>query len=121
MADDHAAHTHKVGRGGEVTLAILGGVFGIIGGLIAVAVGGAQGAVGDTSMNVGGLGWGAVGFSALAIVASFFAGSRSKLAGWMLVVSAVGGLICISFFYILPFILLLIAGLMCLLRGRKAA
>ncbi len=110
----------KVGRAGEITLAILGGVFGIIGGLFAVGVGGLQQTgSGATQMNVGGLGWSAIAFSALAIVAAFFVRSRSKLAGWLLIISAVGGLISISFFYILPFILLLIAGLMSLLRGRK--
>lgn len=41
-------------------------------------------------MNVGGLGW-----------------------------AAIGGLISVSIFFLLPFLLFLIAGLMCLLRGRK--
>lgn len=118
---DTTIQQQRVGRAGEMVLAILGGVCGIIGGLLAVGLGGAQDAVGDQSMNVGSLGWAAIGFSTLAIVAAFFASSRSKLAGWMLIVSAVGGLISISFFYILSFILILIAGLMCLLRGRKKA
>lgn len=112
MTNGEAVPARRVGRAGEMTLAILGGVFGIIGGIIAVGVGGAQHAVGDQSMNVGGLGWAAVGFSTLAIVAAFFASSRSKLAGWMLLIAAIGGLISVSFFYILPFILLAIAGLM---------
>ncbi len=102
-----------------MVLAILGGVFGIIGGLFAIGVGGVQGAVGDQSMNVGSLGWAAIGFSTLAVIAAFFADSRSKLTGWLLIIAAFGGLISISFFYILPFILIIIAGLMCLLRGRQ--
>lgn len=110
----------QVSRAGETVLTILGGVFGIIGGLMAVIIGGAQTALEDQSMNVGVLGWAAIGFSALALVALFFISSRTKLAGWLILLSAVGGLVSISFFYVLPFILLLIAGLMCLLRGRKA-
>lgn len=121
MATKEVTQAHKVGRAGEITLAILGGVFGLFGGLFALGVGGLQqtgsGAAGGTDITV--LGWSAIGFSALALVAAVLVSSRSKLAGWLLLVSAIGGLIAISFFYILPFILLLIAGLMCLLRGRK--
>ena len=109
----------KVGRVGEMVLAIIGGVFGIIAGVFGLFVGGIQSAVHSGGSNVAINGGFAIGFSALAIVAAFFVWSKSKLAGWMLVVSAIGGLISVSAYYILPFILLIIAGLMCLLRGRK--
>ncbi|MDP9212107.1 MAG: DUF4064 domain-containing protein [bacterium] len=115
------AQTARIGRGGEIALAIIGGVFGLGGALFAITVGAV-----DESLNaetatstatVGG--WAAMGFSALAIVSAFFVKSRAKVAGWLLLVSAIGGLVSISFFYIIPFILLLIAGLMALLRGRR--
>jgi hypothetical protein len=109
----------SVSRVGEMVLTIIGGIFGIIGGTIALAVGGVQSAVHSGGTNVAINGGVAIGFSALALVAAFFVSSKSKLAGWLLLASAIAGLIAISFFYILPFILLLIAGLMCLLRGRK--
>ena len=110
----------KLGRVGEVTLSILGGVFGVLGGLFAVMFGGVQSAVGGAanSSNVGVNGWFAILFATLALVAIFYISSKPKVAGWMLVVSAIGGLISISFFYVLSFILLLIAGIMCLTRGR---
>ncbi len=113
--------SQPVSRVGEMVLAIVGGIFGIIGGIIALAVGGVQSATHTSGTNVAVNGGVAIAFSALALVAAFFVVSRSKLAGWLLLISAVGGLIAISAFYILPFILLLIAGLMCLLRGRKQA
>jgi hypothetical protein len=118
-ANGSVAAQQKVSRTGEMVLAILGGVFGIIGGIIALGVGGVQSAVHSGGSNVAINGGVAIAFSALAIIAAFFVSSKSKLAGWFLVVAAIGGLIAISAFYILPFILLLIAGLMCLLRGRK--
>jgi hypothetical protein len=113
--------SEKVGRVGEMVLAIIGGIFGIIGGIIALAVGGAQHAVHAGGTNVAINGSIAIAFSALALVAAFFVSSKSKLAGWLLLISAVGGTIAVSAFFILPCILLLIAGLMCLLRDRSKA
>lgn len=114
------AKQQPVSRTGEMVLAILGGVFGIFGGLFAVFIGSLQTVGEGEGMNVGILGWSAIAFSVLAIVSAFYANSRAKLAGWLLVVAAIGGLVSISFFFILPFILIIIAGLMCLLRGRQA-
>lgn len=110
---------NKIGRGGEIALGITGGIFGVLAGLFAVFFGGMQTVVdGASEGNVGGNGWSAILFASLAIVAVFFVSSKPKLAGWMLIVSAVGGLISVSLFYVLPFILLIIAGIMSLTRGR---
>lgn len=118
VADKPAIVSQKVSRVGEMVLAITGGIFGIIFGIVALGVGGLQSAVHSGGTNVAINGGVSILFSALALVAAFFVSSKSKLAGWLLIISAVGGVISISAFYILPFILLLIAGLMCLFRGR---
>jgi hypothetical protein len=118
---NNTVSTHQsVSRVGEMVLAIIGGIFGLIGGISALAIGGMATALksdGGAGVTIGG--GSAIAFSALALVAAFFVSSKSKLAGWLLLAGAFGGIISISAFYILPFILLLIAGLMCLLRGRK--
>jgi uncharacterized membrane protein YbhN (UPF0104 family) len=121
MTESHS-HTQKVGRGGEITLAIIGGVFGLGGAVFAMMVGAVDESVNAevTTSSASIAGWAALGFSALALISTFFVKSKTKLAGWLLLIAAVGGLISISLFYVLPFILLLIAGLMCLLRGRKS-
>lgn len=103
-------------RGAEIALTISGGIFGIIGALFALAVGGIQSAVGDSSGNISNHGWFALLFSTLALVSLYYMSKNPKLAGKLLLVSAFGGLISISFFFVLPFILLLIAGIMCLKR-----
>lgn len=110
----------KVSRVGEMVLAIVGGIFGIIFGIVALGLGGVQSALHASGSNVAINGTIAILFSTLAIVMAFFVSSRPKLAGWLLLLAAVGGLVSISAFYILSFILILIAGLMSLLRGRKA-
>lgn len=110
-----------VGRGGEITLAIIGGVIGLGAAFFAVTVGAVDESLNaettTSSATVGG--WAAMGFSILAIVSAFFVKSKTKAAGWLLLISAIGGLVAVSLFYIIPFILLLIAALMSLLRGRK--
>lgn len=119
MAEAHV-QTARVGRGGEIALAIIGGIFGLGGALFAVSVGAVDESINaETATSYATVGgWAAMGFSVLAIVSAFFVKSKTKVAGWLLLVSAIGGLVAISFFYIIPFILLLIAGLMSLLRGR---
>lgn len=111
----------KVSRVGEMVLAIIGGIFGLISGIMGLAVGGAQKALGAGGTNVAVNGTVAILFSILALVAAFYVSSKSRMAGWMLVVSAIGGIVAVSAFYILPGILLMIAGLMCLFRGRSRA
>ncbi len=45
--------------------------------------------------------------------------SKAKAAGIMMTIAAIGGFICISVVYLLPGILLLIAGLMGIFRKPK--
>ena len=101
----------------EFTLGLIGGILGFFGALIALVIGGLGGAFGaeGASMIVN-LGWAAMLFSILGIVGASLVKSKTKIGGWLMVVSAVGGGISISFFYLLSFVMLIIAGLMALLK-----
>ncbi len=104
----------------EFVLGLLGGIFGFIGSFIALAVGGLGGAFGaDGASTITSLGWVAILFSILAIIGSVVVKHKSKLGGAFMLIAGIGGLICISAFYILPFILLLIAGLRGLIKKDK--
>ena len=52
----------------------------------------------------------------MAIVGCVVVKSKAKLGGIFLLVSGIGGVICISFYYVLPAVLLIIAGLMALIK-----
>lgn len=121
-----------VSRTGEFVLGLLGGIFGFFGGIAGLLIGGVSDgledagygstAAGQTSgETIVGLGWLAIVLSVVAIVAAAMVRSRPKLSGWLLLIAGVGGLISVSFFYLLPAALLIPAGLMALLRGRKTA
>ena len=104
----------------EFVLGLLGGIFGFIGSFIALAVGGIGGAFGASGAStISGLGWLALLFSILAIVGSVVVKHRPKLGGTFMLIAGIGGLISISMFFILPFVLLLIAGLMGLIRKDR--
>ncbi|MCW9134285.1 DUF4064 domain-containing protein [Bacillus paramycoides] len=105
----------------EFVLGLIGGILGILCALIALFIGGLNSALDSDGANtITALGWGAVILSILGICGSILVKTKAKMGGTMLVISAVGGLICISFFYILPAILLLISGLMGIFRKEKA-
>ena len=104
----------------EFVLGLLGGIFGFFASVFALAVGGIGGAFGASGASaISFLGWFALLFSILAIVGCVVVRHKPKLGGTFLLVSAIGGLISISFFYLLSFVLLLIAGLMGLIRKEK--
>lgn len=101
----------------EFVLGLLGGIFGFFGAIFALFIGGIGGAFGASGAStIVGLGWAAILFSIFGIVGAVFVKSKTKLGGWLMLISAIGGVISISFAYLLSFILLLIAGLMALLK-----
>lgn len=110
-------------RTAEFVLGLIGGIFGIIGGILALTVGGAAAAFGVSGgATVSVLGFIAILLSVLGIVGAAIVRKNSKLGGVFMTIAAVGGVICISAFYILPGILLIIAGLMGLIKkSNKAA
>ncbi len=101
----------------EFVLGLLGGIFGFFGALLALAFGGIGGALGaEGASTVVGLGWVAILFAILAIVGAAIVKSKPKLGGGFMIVSSVGGLVCISFAWAISFVLLLIAGLMAVIK-----
>ncbi|MBZ4666574.1 DUF4064 domain-containing protein [Mahella sp.] len=108
-------------RTAEFVLGLIGGIIGIFSSLIALFVGGV-GTVfeAEGASTVTGLGWAAALFSILAIVGAAIVKGKPKVAGVMLLVAGIGGFISISMFYIIPGILILIAGIMALVRKPSA-
>src|SRR5699024_1345427 len=103
----------------EFVLGLIGGIFGFIGAIMALFVGGVDAAFSDGTSEVTGLGWAAFIFSILAIVGSVVVRSKAKAGGVLLLISAVGGIISISMFYLVPSVLIAIAGLMGVIRKDK--
>lgn len=106
----------KISRTSEFVLGLIGGIFGIISGFMAMMMGGIGKAVGSGSGGLGTLGVWAILFSILGIVGAVTVKSKSKIGGWFMIIAAVGGTISVSMFYILPGILLIIGGLMGLIK-----
>ncbi|KFM95117.1 DUF4064 domain-containing protein [Bacillus clarus] len=106
----------------EFVLGLIGGIFGILGAILALMIGGLGAAFeADGANSIIGLGWAAVALSILGIVGSVMVKSKAKAGGIMMTIAAIGGFICIFVFYLLPGILLLIGGLMGIFRKDKAS
>ena len=106
----------------EFVLGLIGGIFGIIGSLMAMFIGGAATAFGSShGSTITGSAIIALILSILGIIGSVIATNKTTLAGIFLIAAAIIGFICIFMFYILPGILLLIAGLMCFLRKNNSS
>ncbi|CDQ41469.1 MULTISPECIES: DUF4064 domain-containing protein [Virgibacillus] len=107
-------------RTSEFVLGLIGGIFGFIGSIIALFIGGVDAAFSESgTSDVIGLGWAGFLFSALAIVGSVVVKSKAKVGGILLLISAVGGLISISMFYLISAIMIGIAGLMGVFKKDK--
>jgi hypothetical protein len=97
----------------EFILGLIGGIIGFFAGVAAIFIGGLGSAFSVSgSSNLIGLGFGAIIFSIIGIVGAAIVKSKTKLSGYLMIISAIGGLICISAFYILSFILLIIGGIL---------
>lgn len=104
----------------EFVLGLIGGIIGFGAAILALMIGGIDAAFSETGTStVTGLGWAAFLFSALAIVGSVVVKSKAKLGGILLLISAVGGIISISMFYLVSAILIGIAGLMGVIKKDK--
>ena len=108
-------------RTSEFVLGLIGGIFGFIGAFVAIMFGGLDAAFSGTeTSSITGLGWSAMLFSTLAIVGCILVKSKPKLGGLFMLIAAIGGTISISMFYVIPGIMLFIAGLMGLIRKDKS-
>lgn len=104
-------------RTAEFVLGLIGGIFGFIGSLMALFIGGIDAALsasGTSEVTI--LGWFAFIFSALAIVGCVVVRSKARIGGILLLVSAIGGLFSISLFYLIPAILIGIGGFMGIIK-----
>lgn len=101
-------------------MGLIAGICGIIAALISMFIGGVAEAFGGNGSQIGGLGIGALLFSILGIIGAVMIKSKPKLAGAFMLVAGIGGLICISFFYILSAILFVIPGFVGLFAKKQS-
>ncbi|WP_425472321.1 DUF4064 domain-containing protein [Saccharibacillus brassicae] len=102
-------------------MGLVGGIFGIIAAIVAMMIGGLDAAFSETGTSeISGLAISALLFSILGIVGSAFSKSKPKLAGWLMLISGIAGVISISMFYILSGVLLAVAGFMGIFSKKKA-
>lgn len=100
-------------------LGINGGIAGIYGALFALLVGKVDSAFSITgTSSIVGLGIAAIIFSLLGLVGGAFTVSRPKIAGIMMLFGAFGGLISISWGYVVAFPVLLLGGIFALLSQK---
>ena len=98
---------------------IFGAMAGFVGAIVALAVGGIGAAFGEGT-DVAWLGFGALVMSVGGLVGAALSIAKPRIAAVLMVVSAVFGLIFISFGYVLATVLLLVAALLAFLgRERK--
>lgn len=101
----------------EFVLGLFGGIIGFLAGSVAIIVGSLGSAfAAKGASDIIGLGFGAIIFSIIGIIGAATVKSKTKIAGYLMIISAIGGLICISAFYILSFILLIVAGIMAVIH-----
>ncbi len=107
-----------MGRTAELVLGVIGGVFGILAAIFVINVGGLSETLGyshyEFFYNRGGAGLllGCIGIIGAAIV-----NRNNRIAGGLMLLSAVGGLLALGLFWSLSFILLLVAGLLAFKDG----
>lgn len=103
-----------------LVIGVIGGVFGIIAAVLALTIGGIGTAVGaEGASMVTGLGWLALLFCVIGFLGAGLAMAKPVLGAVLLIVSAVGITISISYFAIASAPLFLIAGILAFF-GRKA-
>lgn len=93
----------KSSRTIELALGLVGGIFGLFGGIFAL-------------LFIPELGFSAILASVVGIIGAIYVTRNAKWGGIILIISSIWLLISISFFGVLGFILLLIAGLVAIFR-----
>lgn len=103
-------------------LGILGGIAGIVGSIIAMMIGGIGSALGgEGAKTVTSLGWVALLISIVAIVGGALAIAKPKIAGIIMLLMGIGGIIAVSIGYVVAGPLLIIGGILALVGSRKTA
>lgn len=105
-------------RTAEFVLGLIGAIFGFIGAIIVIFLGGIDTALtGSTTIVFSA--WLALFMSIVGLVGAIMVRSKAKMGGILMIISAIAGIICIFVFYLVPGILLLIGGLMGFFRNEK--
>jgi len=96
----------------ELLLGLLGGISGLLGAFLVIGMGrlGEASEVPEASEFIA-LGYAAIVFSIIGIIGAVLVRSTTKTAGWLMIISAYGGLISTSFSFLLPFMLVLFGGI----------
>jgi hypothetical protein len=90
----------------------------LIVGVFIVLLGGLQSFFGGGGEVTSFYAWSTLLLAAVGMIAVFYIASRPKLAGILLIVSGVGGILLLQVIYVAPGVLLTVAGVMCLTKGR---
>ncbi|QQE78097.1 DUF4064 domain-containing protein [Alicyclobacillus sp. SO9] len=97
----------------SMVLGIVGSVFGVIAAITAMFIGGVGGAFGaNGASTITSLGWGALFASIVGLIGSILVSGKPKVAAVLMLIGGIAGIISVSYFYILPGILLIIPGIM---------
>ncbi|MDF2537371.1 MAG: hypothetical protein K0S76_392 [Herbinix sp.] len=104
----------KMKRTAEFVLGLIGGILGVSSSIAVIFFGEILDVIGVNDNGLGGLGIAALIFSVIGIVGSVLVHKKGKIAGLLMIIAAVSGLISIYAGYIIPFILLLTAGIISL-------
>ena len=104
-------------RVAEMVLGIIGGVFGMIAGVMALFVGGLGEALEEgTGSGVAGLGLACILVSILALVLSCMINKNRVLFGWVIIICGILNIIFVSAFGILSGIIIAVSGIIALSR-----
>ena len=103
----------KMGRTAELVLGIIGGIFGILASMFVIGVGGFSEAIGykeyEFFYSRGGAG---LLLGCIGIIGATIVNRNNKVAGVLMLLSAVGGLFALGYFWSISFILLLAGSLL---------
>lgn len=102
----------------EFILGLLGGIFGFIPSILALGIGSLVAGLGG-DINIAGLGLLAILASIMGIIGAAISERNYRIGGGLMIISAILGLIGVSFFYLLSAILLFIGGILTLIKKSK--
>ncbi|MGF7086643.1 hypothetical protein JOD24_000472 [Kroppenstedtia sanguinis] len=102
----------------EFVLGLSGGILGLGAAFLALWFGEYE-VISKAASEITGLGYAAFILSVLAVLGSILVRTKAKTGGWLMILSAIGGMVSVSLFYVLPGLLLLVAGGMGAFRREK--
>ena len=104
----------------SLILGIIGGIAGFGGAVFALFVGGVDVAFSASgTSSIVGLGVAAILFSLLGLVGGALALNKPKIAGIIMLIAAIGGVISVSWGYVVAFPVLLVGGILALVSHKK--